>query len=221
MWLKAIKGEKSDQLTIVFADDATEGYDNGRDARKIMSFNGNAPQIYALEQNEKFGIDGLPILTEAGRTVNVMCQIGDSGEQQLMANMEFLPDVNVLLEDLKTGALQDLNENPVYLFEGQEGDDPNRFILYFNPTATTINNLGDKSGFHVYAFENEIIIRSEDPEANTSKTIWVYDVYGRIILNTVLAPSTITKIPLDVKNTTVIVKVAGSGSVVTSKVFIN
>ena len=221
MWLKAIKGEKSDQLTIVFADDATEGYDNGRDARKIMSFNGNAPQIYAAEQNEKFGIDGLPILTEAGRTVDVMFKVGESGEQELMANMESLPDVNVLLEDLKTGALQDLNENPAYLFEGQEGDDTNRFILYFNPTATTINNLGDKSGFHVYAFENEIIIRSEDPEANTSKTIWVYDVYGRIILNTVLAPSTFTKIPLDVKNATVIVKVAGSGSVVISKVFVN
>ncbi len=221
MWLKAIKGERNDQLTIVFAEDATEGYDNGRDARKMAAYGGNAPKIYAIELNETFGIDGLPLLTEAGRMVKVMYYVGESGEQQLVANLDLLPDVNVLLEDLHTGVVQDLNENPMYLFEGQEEDDPNRFTLYFNPTALTIQDIGDKSELQVYAFKNDIFIRSQGKAINSSKTIWVYDVYGRIILNTVLAPSTITKIPLDVKNTTVIVKVAGSGSVVTSKVFIN
>ncbi|MDP2722951.1 MAG: lamin tail domain-containing protein [Bacteroidales bacterium] len=221
MWIKAIKGEKNDQLTVVFAEDATEGYDNGRDSRKMLAFNGHAPQIYALEQDEKFGIDGLPTLTEAGRTVNVMYHVGESGEQQLLANLESLPDVKVLLEDAQTGIVQDLNENPEYLFEAAQGDNPNRFTLYFNPTPTMISNLGDHSDVHVYAFQNEIYVRSEGEAVNASKTIWVYDMYGQVILNTVIPPSTLTKIPLDVRNTPVIVKVVGTGSVVTSKVVIN
>ena len=221
MWIKAIKGEKIDQLTVVFAEDATLGFDNGRDSRKMLAFYGNAPQIYAVEQDEKFGIDGLPTLTEAGRTVNVMYHVGESGDQQLLANLESLPDVKVLLEDAQTGIVQDLNENPEYLFEAAQGDDPNRFTLYFNPTPTMISNLGDHSDVHVYAFQNEIYVRSEGEAVNASKTIWVYDMYGRVILNTVIPPSTLTKIPLDVRNTPVIVKVVGTGSVVTSKVVIN
>jgi hypothetical protein len=221
LWLKAIKGERNDQLTIVFAEDATEGYDNGRDARKMAAYGGNAPKIYAIELNETFGIDGLPLLTEAGRMVKVMYHVGESGEQQLVANLDLLPDVNVLLEDLHTGVVQDLNENPMYLFEGQEGDDPNRFTLYFNPTALTIQDIGDKSELQVYAFKNDIFIRSQGTAINSSKTIWVYDLYGRVILNTVIPPSTLTKIPVDVKNTPLIVRVSGSGSVVTAKVMIN
>ncbi|MBU2556113.1 MAG: lamin tail domain-containing protein [Bacteroidetes bacterium] len=221
MWIKAIKGEKNDQLTIVFADDATEGYDNGRDARKMMAFSGNAPQIYALEQDEKFSVDGLPTLTEAGRTVSVMYHVGESGEQRLLANLESLPEATVVLEDILTGAVQDLNENPEYIFEAEKGDDPERFALYFNPTPTTLNELNSNTDLHVYAFKNEIYIRSTGDAASTSKSVWVYDMYGRIILNTIIPPSTLTQLPLDVKNTPVIVKVTGSGSVVTTKVVIN
>lgn len=221
MWIKAIKGEKNDQLTIVFADDATEGYDNGRDARKMMAFSGNAPQIYTLEQDKKFSVDGLPTLTEAGRTVSVMYHVGESGEQRLLANLESLPEATVVLEDKLTGAVQDLNENPEYIFEAEKGDDPERFALYFNPTPTTLNELNNNADLHVYAFKNEIYIRSAGDAANTSKSVWVYDMHGRIILNTIIPPSTLTQLPLDVKNTPVIVKVAGSGSVVTTKVVIN
>jgi len=221
MWIKAIKGEKNDQLTVVFAEDATEEYDNGRDARKMLAFNGNAPQIYAVEQDDKFGVDGLPSLTEAGRTVNVMYHIGESGEQQLLANLESLPDAKVLLEDLQTGIVQDLNENPEYIFEGQQNDDPNRFTLYFNPTPTTINNLGLNTDIRVYAYNNEVYIKSDGTGMNSTKRVMIYDMFGRIIMDENIAPSSLSIIPVDIHNAPVIVKVISSGTVVTTKVVIN
>lgn len=218
--IKAIHGERSDELNIVFANDASPEYDNGRDARKMFAMSGNAPQIYTLQSNELLSVNGLPLLTEKGRTVQFHFKTGQSGEQTLIANTESLPGTEVLLEDLFTGTVQDLVENPVYTFQSFEDNERDRFLLHFNLVVTDTHNPKNDNGISVYAYDGVVYIRSKGKALSEQKEVVISDLLGRVVVQKTLPSSALSKIPLTHSNKYLIVKTQNKMGMNTTKVFI-
>ena len=218
--IKAIMGERNDEVNIVFAQDATEGYDNGRDAKKMFAWDGNAPQIYTVQSGEILSINGLPLLSEEGRTVQFNFAAGIDGEQTLIANATYLPETEVLLEDLFIDNIQDLIENPVYNFEALVNDDPNRFLLHFNPMIIGLEDKVSNSGVYVYAYNGSIYIRSKGKASKEKKEVFIYDLLGRSVLHTTASPSLLSKIHIESSGCFLIVKTQGENITNTTKVYI-
>lgn len=216
--LQAVTGEGNDEMNIAFLDGATEGFDT-YDTRKMFAFEGDAPQVYSIMAGEDLGINGLPVIPAEGTEVKVGFKAGLDGEQTIIANLEFLPETTVLLEDLVNGDVQDLVENPVYEFNAAVGDDPGRFILHFNQILTGAPVKPDKAGMHVYAYDNALYIRSEGELANEKKQVLVYDMTGRKVLQTTVYPSSLNRIPVQVQGYFV-VKIKCAATVSATRVYI-
>ncbi len=91
----------------------------------------------------------------------------------------FEESIAIYLEDLKTGTVQNLNDNPVYEFAHEPGDDTNRFILHFgNP-----NGIGETGAQNVNIYSNKDIVYVQQPMGLTGEII-IYDLMGQEIIRT-------------------------------------
>lgn len=218
--LQVMNDNGNNETNIAFLEGATEEFDN-YDTRKMFSFSGKAPQIYSIQAGEDLGINGLPVIPAEGTEVKIGFLAGTDGEQTLTANLEYLPETTVLLEDLVTGEIQDLVENPVYEFSATVDDDPERFILHFNQTITGNEEKPIDSGIHIYAYGNAVYIRSQGGMTKENKEITIYDMFGREILNTTVSPATLNRIPMSGIHGYFVVKVRSTKSIIAQKVCIN
>ncbi len=209
-----------DELNILFIDGASELFEN-RDTRKMFSFSGEAPQVYAIIPDEELSQNSLPALNPGDeRTVTVGYKAGVDGTQTLVADLSSLPETDVVLEDLKLNKVQNLNNNPVYTFEATTYQDPDRFRLHFNRSVTGIDNNNAHSAIRAYSYEKNVYVLSNKELANEKKVLTVYDITGRTLVNKILPPGDIVRVPVNASNTYVVVKVISNGEVYTTKVFI-
>ncbi len=220
MSLKVFYGQMNDEMNIVFAKEATELYDNGRDARKMFPLVGDAPVLYAYQSDEMLSTNGLPLLEGKSRTVDVHFVAGADGDYQMQANLDNLPDVMVWLEDRKTGDIIDLQDKPEFTFTAYSSEEKDRFVLHFNPIPTGIENPDDENLIFVYAFDDKLCIRSTGNAANEDKEVWIYDMFGRAAIHTDTPASTFTTIPVHQLKGYVVVKIISESGVKTSKVYI-
>ena len=139
------------------------------------------------------------------------------------ASLEYLPETDVTLEDLKTGIFHKLNNNPEYSFTGTPEDDPERFLVHFHNLSFGIDypNINENNKeINIYVYDKTVYIKNEGEAINQTGTVSIYDMYGRLILNKNLLPRSINKIHVPVSNNLLIVKVIKGGSLFTEKVFI-
>ena len=216
--LRALMENGYDQVDIVFHPEATELFD-AYDTRKLFAGN-SAPQIYAEQFDEQLAINGLPPLYNDGYKVVVGYKAGVDGTQWIEGNLENLPETEVLLEDIVTGDMQNLADNPVYKFEANVNDDPLRFIVHFNPVITGIEDKDVAGDIMVYAADGKIVIRSSGIAADEDKEVWVYDLYGRTAINTTVEASTLTSIPANRLKGYVVVRIVSQSGIKTTKVLI-
>ncbi len=219
--IKALNGTWNDEAFVVFTEDASPGFDSARDARKLFALDGKAPQIYIRQSEELLSINAIPPITQQGQTVELFFVTGISGEQTLKANTSALTDTKVELEDLFSGNIQNLMENPVYNFLSDIGSNPQRFLLHFSPSATGTDEHQSMKNFQVYSWDKWIYIRSNGGTDIETKEVFVYELSGRQILQATLAPAELSKIPLHTSSSIVVVKVIGKNSSQTAKVFIH
>ena len=125
-----------------------------------------------------------------------------------------------MLEDLFTETMHDFNSDPFYTFTASKGDDPARFVLHFNFNATGIDNPGEEqSAVKIYAWDKAVYISNPDNDF-TEATIKVYDLMGRELVSTKANLGNLTRIPVRVNNTYLVVQVIKGSNVVTEKVFV-
>jgi hypothetical protein len=219
MSLRTILENGYDEMNIAFMEEATEMFDT-YDTRKMFAFDGNASQLYSEQMDELLSINGLPLLTEAGYSVRVGYRVGESGEHVLEANLENLPETEVILEDIVTGDRQSLTDQPRYIFDASTGDEVSRFILHFNPMTIGIDNSENENLFFIYAYNDKLYIKSSGTAAKEDKQVWIYDMMGKAVIQVKAEASTLTSIPVHQLNGYVLVKVMSEGRVETTKVFI-
>ncbi len=132
----------SDLTYVAFGDDFTTAIDRLYDANKMYSATG-LPTVYtktdvALHQS----INALPN-DNTVKVVPMGFKPGADGQFTFIAEElnSFAPTALVFLEDLKTGAMQNLREHDTYSFSSVTTDDEMRFKLHFVPAAviTTVD----------------------------------------------------------------------------------
>ena len=219
----SIKSENNgleDNTFIYFDQKGTDEYDWGYDAEKMFG-SSTAPQIFVKEGEKNLTYAFLPDLTEGSeRTVSLNYIPGVSGEQKLIFDLENFHDINIVLEDVKTGILQDINENNIYEFTGFKTDDPARFLLHFTRNITGINNELHGGEVNIYSYAGNIYVKLNYDVENTTQ-VNIYDLTGKRLLSTTINKGeTIKRLSLQDYKGYVIVKVISGSKVKTDKVFI-
>ena len=195
------KNDFSDEIIVRFNTDASSSFDADLDAYKIID--NSITQLWSMaypDLTEQYSINSLENV-QSSPDVPVAFNPTTSGTFTLNAS-EFenlAAQTGIYLEDLKTGVVTDLIENPNYQFTATAGDDINRFALHFAPWMTTTpENAGTNSGIQIYPNPNTgsfTIIPAKEIEGNV--TIELYDVQGRIVYSTVCAGFTTKNIDVD------------------------
>jgi len=124
-------------LKVSNSNDATDGYDAGKDHMFRKSPLKSAPEIYST-------IDGINsvinVFNSNDETYNMplATTVGISGYYRIDAKgFDFLNDFTcVKLEDKLLNTTVDLSANPTYAFRINAGDNENRFIIHFSKSGS-------------------------------------------------------------------------------------
>ena len=147
---------------------------------------------------------------------------GEDGEHSLNAEYMQSEETTVFLEDLFTEEMIDLDENPVYTFTGKISDDDYRFRLHINANVTGIGNPTNtkEEAVNIYAYDKAVYISSKDNNNYELATVNIYDLYGRELYNAKMQLNNLTRIPVNVNNNYLVVRVTQGSHISTQKVFV-
>ncbi|MCB0397003.1 MAG: T9SS type A sorting domain-containing protein [Flavobacteriales bacterium] len=127
------KGAKSDQATLVFRKEATEGFDSKYDAWKLWSTTYGTPNIATVTENDEvLAINSLPEVPQS-ISVPVQVRVPSNGTYKLsLTALEVHNKYCVFIEDLVTGEVMDLRSFETYSFTAKTTDDEIRFMVHLN-----------------------------------------------------------------------------------------
>ena len=221
--LKVSDGEKQDAAFINFGESGSDDFESNYDGYKRFGSE-TAPQLYLVEGDYNLSIDYLKTLGEAEeKIVQLNFKAGQDTEHIIAANLDSLLNTKVTLEDLKTGMMHEFNNGDHYVFNASTNDDNDRFLLHFLYSPTGIEDPIDQgtveNTIKVYAFNNAVYISNKDNNISQS-TVAMYDLLGRQIYSNKIELGSSTRIPVNVSNTYLIVKVIKGNEVITQKVFV-
>ena len=150
-----INGYK-DEAVVIFHPEATSGYDGYYDLTKFENVS-EAPQLYTITEGGNYGVNFYHETYE-----NEVIPVGFKTEEAGMYTIasetvaNFDGNVNVYLEDLKTGGFKKLYEGTEHSFSYDPLDEEHRFNLHF-----TNEQLGtgetSLSGMDIYSFGQECL----------------------------------------------------------------
>ena len=207
--LTLISDSRRDEAFVHFTAGATEAFDGQYDAYKLLSGNASIPEIYTTNTgNVKFAINGLPELSEQTE-VPVSIKAGQAGSFSISADLSNLM-ATAYLNDLKTGSIHNLSQNPVYTFTAAEGDAPNRFKLTFGSVG--IETPAGKPIAAYYADGRLYFVNAEG-----EKTIEIFNMAGQRLI---FANPTATEYPVNLTAGIYVVKVTTARQVVSTKFFV-
>ncbi|MCK9399086.1 MAG: hypothetical protein M0Q51_03685 [Bacteroidales bacterium] len=111
----AIQWNTAQESIIRFNENATEGFDNDYDAHFLAGY---APQFYSLSGEEQLSTNTMPYML-SNNTIAMGFVKNDNTNFSIEAKglETFATGTEIWLQDLKTGAQQKLNDNPVYSLE--------------------------------------------------------------------------------------------------------
>jgi hypothetical protein len=185
---------KSDQLGIIFQDDALTGKDS-YDGKKLPG-DAESPQLYAVtDDNEHVVFNVLP---PGNHIIPVGLQVGVNGNYSIHAEMisSFSPHAEIILTDAREHVSRDLRMNPVYPFTAKADDDANRFMLFFANLLPFNNGSGKSSAVHIV--ESGLVIQMKDQ--NSAGSIKVYDRTGKVVSDKILDKGYITRLKTNLEN---------------------
>ncbi|MBM3434965.1 MAG: T9SS type A sorting domain-containing protein [Bacteroidetes bacterium] len=158
---------KTDILHIRFADNVTPGFDKNGDAHKLFAETDGLPQFYTLAGDERLAINALP----ETEFVPMGFSANGSGTFYLEA-IETSEFETVILEDLFSGVQTDLLVES-YSFNYNSGDDPERFMIHFEPGISE----PESKGISVWSSGKTVFIVAD----GASGEIMIYNVVGQMV----------------------------------------
>jgi len=219
--LLVTKDDKTDKGYIAFGQNGSPDFENGFDVTKLFGSELNS-YVYLDEIDHKYAQSYLNTLEDTEeRIITVYVRPGTEGEHTFAVNMEYIPDVSVTLEDTFTGDLIEMSNDVTYTFNATPGDNEDRFKMHFTRSVTGIENPGAKeNAVNIYAYNKAVYISNNNNSTYETSKVSVYDMYGRQIYFNQMQLGNTTRIPVDVSNSYLIVKVANSMGTYNQKVFI-
>lgn len=168
-----------------FPEGGTSGFDINMDANRLYG-SYETPQMIIPEGSNNLCIKaGSPLVYNVERIVPLNIEYFIDGNYELViSDLDHLPYVQITLEDLITGTSHNFNANDTYQFTANEGDDPERFLLHFLSTNSSVNDplLSADDNMNIYSWDKKIYIKSKGEAIDQSGTVEIFDVLGRSLL---------------------------------------
>ncbi|MBK7172938.1 MAG: T9SS type A sorting domain-containing protein [Bacteroidales bacterium] len=202
----------SDEMVVSFDPAYTVG---GTD--KWWSFYAESPEIYAVKDGNYYSISRYNEIND-DLTVDISTKIGLQGSYMITAPgiSDFTLSSKVLLEDLKTGTITNLKQNPVYSFIASPDDNRNRFrLLVGSPIGMEENH---QEQINIYSSANTIYILNE--KATSVYQVQIVNMIGQSLYSTKLSGTGIQKLDSNLSPGVYIVSVLSEGRCFSKKVVI-
>ncbi len=211
------------EVFVGFHENCSWQFDNNYDADKLYG-NTSSPQMIIPEDGRELCNNGTPPLCiEEDRIIPLHVKYFIDGNYTLsISDLENLPDVNIHLEDLRTGTIHNFTDGQDYQFNANKDDDPERFLLHFKSMAFGINDFSaDTDNITIYSANQSIYIHSKGPVAEENGVVKVFNILGLLCLEQEIDGIELISIPVYISNNYFIVKVIKPSGVKTEKVYIN
>ncbi|MEZ5083701.1 MAG: T9SS type A sorting domain-containing protein [Bacteroidales bacterium] len=216
--LKITGNDATSQTAIRFNQSATQGADRLYDVYKIISDKEDIPNLFTRVETEAMAINTLPAI-EGNEIIPMWFRAGLSGKYTISAKEieTFDSQIPIFIEDIDAGFIQNLRENPDYVFNYTTGSDKS-FLVYFTKPENS-NRLDDVSiytstnGLQVNFPVNEYL--NQDFEAQ----IILFDLMGRKVFETKTTEIN-NQITFKGNSNIYMVSVISGGDVANVKVFI-
>jgi len=118
------------QSTIIILSEATENFDLMYDSEFLPGY---APKFYSISGDYKFSTNALPLIDQ--ETIIPFGFVKNDAFKFSIELVETIEGQTLYLSDSKTNTVHKFNNDPVYIFNAEEGDDPKRFLLHFATMA--------------------------------------------------------------------------------------
>ena len=217
--LKASGNNFTDEIVVHFREDATTGYDELIEAKK-MAGQLEAPQLSTIaSDNSELSINSLPF-SAIDAIVPVKLSLNATVDVTFDASgMEsFYEGIPIYLEDHLLNNVIDLRANPVYVFSHNAINANNRFALRF-VGVTDIPEYNKIKG-NVFA-SNGRIFADVPSMSQTLVTISVFDAQGRQISNSKMIMSGIIEVQAPSATGIYLVRVLNGSKSFTGRVLVN
>jgi hypothetical protein len=194
--VKSIAGFGEDEVLLGF------GYNqNTNGAKKLFSNIEKAPSLYLKSEVNLLSVRYLST-TKKNSAVPVYFEARAAGEYTLISNFEKLQFETVMLLDLKTNSLYDFNLQDTYDFQALNTDDPNRFVLFFEPRK--VYELNEFPA-QVYIVGEQLIVDLSLIEDDVD--LEVYSLIGKLLMKDNLVGGTVHNLDVQLSTKVIIVKV--------------
>ena len=215
IWFRMTGAETSNQILLGYMTNATNEVDESIDGIQIATGSAISTKI----EDEKYVIQGRSLPFDNTDVVPLHLKIANAGSFTLNIDEVdglFTGDQNIFVRDNLLNITHNIKENP-YTFASEMGEFANRFeIIYQNSTLGNSATTFSENSVMVYKKEN--ILNVNSGKVNM-KSILIFDIRGRLILEKNNVNSTIFSKNLKVENQVLIVKIKSeNGSIVTKKI---
>lgn len=104
-----------DEVVIIHHDKATEGFEPDKDAFKLSSDNSDVPSLSIEAFNKRLAIQSLQLQKGNTYRIPIYVKRGKNHALKMTVNKQGLEDFSVWLEEVKTGAMYNIEANDVFV----------------------------------------------------------------------------------------------------------
>ncbi|NLM91919.1 MAG: T9SS type A sorting domain-containing protein, partial [Bacteroidales bacterium] len=205
-------------VTTIRVREETEFSRDRSDALKFFSYSSEVPQLYTqADDNISLAINSVPQISEDTEfTLGLRAPASGQYTLSISELSGMFLSGPVFLRDLLSGAEQNLQQNPEYSFQAQEGTDQERFIITF-AQATHVPVTGE-SLVNIYTWEQTLYVNFSEEGAN--RLLQLYDLGGRLVFSQTLDQGLSHALQMKLEQGMYLVRIQSPKGVTTQRVFV-
>jgi hypothetical protein len=213
------EGEESDELLIRTDGESSDEYNVQTDAKKILNEPIYSSTLYSMSSdNYPLAINTLKDFDQ-DKVVPLGIKSKSSGKKELLFNElnSIDPSVNIYLEDVTMGKLQDMRANNKYEVNLSEGNSGSRFYVHFSKKAL-INTAETANQSQIYSNQSQLFIDLTTSTGNSE--VRIYNSLGQMVEYKNISSSNGGKAQLNIQNLSgaYVVQLTSNGEVKNQKV---
>lgn len=175
--IKNSVNEYADEVRVHFKDNASLNYNSDTDISKMFGSD-LSPQLFLLSADEhELSIKGLDATQISVLKLQLRPNV-DATYKITSSEFTFDATTEVLLEDLFTSTIMDVDANLEYTFTSLATDGEDRFRIYVTPIANSIENPISKESFQIFGSNDQLSIISEE----MNYKLMVYNMLGQKLI---------------------------------------
>jgi len=186
--LKVSNRVNSDEAILVATNNASDGIDE-MDAPKMSNQNTNIPEIYTLSNNEELTINCQNNFN-TDKEFALGFRPGKAGTYSIIASeiSNLNSDNKIIIADQLNTTETTLGQDGIYTFTSDGTTTNNRFVIRFNSSSITTENINTENDKDIYVYQNsdKQVVVSSIKKIPSNSSVLVYNALGQRIINTQL-----------------------------------